>query len=108
MSSRLSRFLLACLLTIIASGDDVNLMRVVFPAAFTSPIGSLPLDDPNMDFVARAPSRPHTQRGDAPVFTGTTLNLARVAGAGGCPPSLPARAGDYHIPCPSIMPPLRC
>ena len=52
MCSRPSHFLFACLLTIIASGDDFNLVRVlVSGAAPVSPTDGLPLDDPNTDFT---------------------------------------------------------
>src|ERR1700730_1404730 len=44
--------LLACVLTLAASGDDINLMRVALPAPFSQiPIGAIPLDDENTDFV---------------------------------------------------------
>src|ERR1700732_4012067 len=43
---------LAVLLTLAASGDDINLLRLALPSAFAlSPIGSFPLDDANTDFV---------------------------------------------------------
>jgi hypothetical protein len=35
-----------------ASGDDLNILRVAAPGAFaSSPVGSLPLDDENADFL---------------------------------------------------------
>src|SRR5438105_2568790 len=43
---------LACFLTVAASGDDFNFLRVALPAAFAgAPVGSLPLDDETADFV---------------------------------------------------------
>ncbi|HZU35220.1 MAG TPA: hypothetical protein VFA18_04910, partial [Gemmataceae bacterium] len=44
--------LLACWLTVASSGDDFNLLRAALPQTFAScPVGQLPLDDPNTDFV---------------------------------------------------------
>jgi hypothetical protein len=46
---------LAVLLTLIASGDDVSVYRMMFPSYFTVTSSSvpLPLDDPNSDFLAQ-------------------------------------------------------
>jgi hypothetical protein len=42
----------ASLLTLAASGDDINLYRLVMPVWFAEvPVGSLPLDDENTDFI---------------------------------------------------------
>jgi hypothetical protein len=44
--------LLACLLAVLAGGDDFNLVRIALPFALPpSPGDSLPLDDPNADFT---------------------------------------------------------
>jgi hypothetical protein len=44
--------LLACLLTLAASADDFNLVRLLLPAAFAGvPAGALPEDDENTDFT---------------------------------------------------------
>ena len=51
-TGKCSLFNLTALLTLAASGDDINIMRLAMPAAFaSSPVGSLPLDDENTDFV---------------------------------------------------------
>jgi hypothetical protein len=45
----------ACLLTFGASGDDINLLRLVLPAdACLATSHPLPLDDPNTDFTLPA------------------------------------------------------
>jgi hypothetical protein len=51
---------LAGMLTLAASGDDINLSRLALPSAFAlSPTGSFPLDDENSDFVKPAESSRH-------------------------------------------------
>src|SRR5262245_17967452 len=84
--------LLACALTVVASGDDFNFLRL----ALSPPLlGSarLPLDDPNTDFVRStdphhlAQSREHAHEGTAlgsswpgaRPFTTSTLLLAVTA-----------------------------
>jgi hypothetical protein len=43
---------LGVVLTLAASGDDINVCRLAFPSLFAqTPVGSLPLDDDNFDFV---------------------------------------------------------
>jgi hypothetical protein len=44
-----------CLLTVLASGDDFSLPRVMFPSAFSAST-ALPLDDPNLDYLAASDS----------------------------------------------------
>ena len=47
----------ACLLALLASGDDFNLARAALPALFPpAPSDALPLDDPNTDGVEAAVS----------------------------------------------------
>ena len=49
---------LAVLLTLAASGDDINVARLALPTAFASaPVGSFPLDDENTDFLKPAELR---------------------------------------------------
>jgi hypothetical protein len=61
--------ILATLLTLTASGDDFNLLRVALPSAFAlSPNGSFPLDDENTDFI-KPPESPASQH----QLTGPTL-----------------------------------
>ena len=45
----------ACWLVILASGDDFNFARAVFPST-PAPEDLLPLDDPNTDFTQSAQS----------------------------------------------------
>jgi len=66
------------LLTLAASGDDFNVMRVLLPATFAHvPTGSLPLDDQNSDFLrpvdAAGSERTTSSRPDAPVRIGWQL-----------------------------------
>jgi len=42
---------LACWLTLLASADDFNLARFMFPPAESESEDLLPLDDPNCDFT---------------------------------------------------------
>jgi hypothetical protein len=47
----------ACLLALLAGGDDFNLARAALPALFPpAPSDALPLDDPNTDAVKSAAS----------------------------------------------------
>src|SRR6516225_11135670 len=51
-SHALLLYYVASLLTLAASGDDINLCRLVVPDWFAEvPVGSLPLDDENADFI---------------------------------------------------------
>jgi hypothetical protein len=58
MSSRLRLIprlpLLACLLTMLASGDDVCLPRLMLFSTTACAEAELPLDDPNTDFVEQS------------------------------------------------------
>jgi hypothetical protein len=109
MCSRPAYFLLLCLLTIVGSGDDFNVLRAAFPVTFaSSPAGGLPLDDPNTDFLARSTSRPQGHWGDGTVLAGADVPPAYRPAVVWCLPALPVCASDRHVPCPSIMPPLRC
>jgi hypothetical protein len=57
--------LVACLLTLAASGDDFCLVRIIIPDAL--PASRLPKDDPNADFVEvtdRQPVRGAVQNAD--------------------------------------------
>jgi hypothetical protein len=101
--------LLASVLTVAASGDDFNVLRL---ALSPSPLGSapLPLDDPNTDFVRStdpqhlAQFREHACEGTALVsawpgaspFTSFTLLLAVTA------------AGTPDIPHVELNLPLLC
>ena len=101
--------LLACALSVAASGDDFNLPRLVLSPPLRSSV-PLPLDDPNTDFVRStdphhlALSREHAHEGTALVsswsgarpFTGCTLLLAVTA------------AGTPDVPHVELNPPLLC
>jgi hypothetical protein len=96
---------LACWLTLLASADDFNLVRLALPPSTVDSEGLLPLDDPNTDFTESSQSRepPTTSRdsrgctfsGD-PSWTGAALTSPSAAPAPGHSP--PLRLGT----------PLRC
>ena len=54
-------FFLACWLVLLASGDDINVARLMLPSADSSLV---PLDDPNDDFTE--PVTPPTPQSDEP------------------------------------------
>ena len=102
--------LLSCLLVLAASGDDICMVRVVFPSALAGS-GPLPLDDPNTDFVEV------TGIGDAASFSGPR-GKRRLAGLGATALRLPsaapfiapggARASDPLVADAELISPLRC
>jgi hypothetical protein len=47
----------ACWLTLLASADDFNLVRLVLPPSTANAEESLPLDDPNTDFTESSQSQ---------------------------------------------------
>jgi hypothetical protein len=87
----------ACWLTLLASADDFNLVRLSLPPSNADSEGLLPLDDPNTDFTESSQSpRPSTssryKRGctssSGPSWTGAPLASPFVASAHGHPPPL--------------------
>ena len=109
MSTRCVRFraliLLACGLVLLASADDFNLGRFVFPSAESLSDGLLPLDDPNSDFTdpsdAPAPGTP--DRGDG---ANSAVTLPRRAGMNCAPEPAPLPS---HLPTRGCLDaPLRC
>jgi hypothetical protein len=76
--------LLACLLTLAASGDDFCFPRLVCPAT-TAPSGVLPLDDPSTDFVAPAARQARGRaRGLSPLRVAIVPLLALLALTAAC------------------------
>jgi hypothetical protein len=102
-------FLFLCLLTLIASADDFNLLRVVFPSICTSsPAGSLPLDDPNTDFVTGTSTRFPGPGGHALQFACAAPSpTSPVTAAPWLPTVAVGRCGPA-LACPCLTPPLRC
>jgi len=103
--------LLACLLTLVASGDDFNVMRAVAPATFSQiPVGALPLDDENTDFLeAQNPATPDAHR--APRDNGPAFLLSPAAGATCAAPPVAlhmASPGNEHSSRAPVLTPLRC
>jgi hypothetical protein len=98
--------LLACLLTVVASGDDFCFMRL----AVSPPTPDvLPLDDPNCDFVESAgPWTAHQVRRSACEDRGMAPGpCALLMPTNPCLP-VTARAGDPHSRFSQLTPPLRC
>jgi hypothetical protein len=93
--------LLTASLTLLAGGDDFNLVRVALPLALTpTPGDSVPLDDPNTDFTEAAASE-----------------VSAEAGQARCPDRSPARKAARSpvtstrlagVPRASVLTPLRC
>jgi hypothetical protein len=106
--------LLACVLTLAASGDDVNLLRAVLPAPFASiPVGALPLDDENTDFIETensvapdgTPARPD---GRLACLAGWTPGPAGCRSATPPFPLQTASRASEHSARAHILTPLRC
>jgi hypothetical protein len=102
--------LLTVLLTLSASGDDINLLRLALPSAFAlSPTGSFPLDDENTDFV-----KPHESPAPRRPLKGTMLPACRSAEAiqhilTSWPSALAPSVFTHHqLSGDSVMIPLRC
>jgi hypothetical protein len=102
--------LLAVFLTMAASGDDINLLRLALPSAFAlSPAGSFPLDDKNADFVkpSESSASQHQLIGSMPAARRsagtiqpkpTPLSSALVSSA----------LTHHHLSGNGAMTPLRC
>ena len=102
-----------CLLTVVASGDDICLSRLVFvPALLPAPAETLPLDDPNSDFVRTTESvlrhrAGRLSRGDVgPAALHTTGAFPALADC--CSPRLLGHAAIAHFPRADLNTPLRC
>jgi hypothetical protein len=98
--------LLACLLTVVASGDDICFVRLA-----VSPPASdvLPLDDPNCDFVESAGlSAAHQVLRSAREDRGMALGpCASLMPTNLCLP-VTARAGNPRSCFSQLTPPLHC
>jgi hypothetical protein len=111
LRSALSRALtlVACALTLAASGDDFNVVRVAFPAAL--PASEFPDDDPNTDFVrvtdchSDRPTLEAAHRVNDLIAPGLALVPPPTACPGG--PLFLLLAGHRHFP-PDALTPLRC
>ena len=98
-------FYLTVLLTLAASGDDVNIMRLAMPAAFaSSPVGSLPLDDENTDFVRPSELRLSQYLPLTPI----AWCFGSVHHLHGFSSHLIFWIDSLHHFCHSALPPLRC
>jgi hypothetical protein len=75
--------LLACLLTMLASGDDVCLPRLILFSTTACAEAELPLDDPNTDFVeqsdASSGQRSSQALDAAPASVASVLRSGRTA-----------------------------
>ena len=90
----------ACLLALLAGGDDFNLARVVLPLPAPAPEAPLPLDDPNTDFTEAARPSPL-----AAADAGPPARPAAPALASPGPPAPPTPALASRRPANT---PLRC
>ncbi len=100
--------LLACLLTLAASGGDFSLARLALPSP-TFGSEELPLDDPNTDFVAAGSltARRQKVRGeDGPEGFGPTKAVS--AQQARCLPLTPPIAGRARAPRAEHGTRLRC
>jgi len=103
--------LLACLLTVVASGDDFSLSRLVF-SPIPSAAETLPLDDPNSDFVRPTEAVSRRQAGK-PRWDGVsraamcTLTTSSPLAACHTPPRT-GLAVTARLPRAKLNTPLRC
>jgi hypothetical protein len=99
VSATLAAF--ACLLVLLASGDDFNLARAALPLPAPDPGATLPLDDPNTDFTEAPQDRGQTAADPLP------CDGPGAAGRGPVRTAVvpPARG---HSTRNSINSPLRC
>jgi hypothetical protein len=105
--------LCSCWLTLAASGDDFNFMRVALPSAFAgTPAGTIPLDDENTDFTwpssFESRGQKDVQQSDSVTWIAWNLNASYAAQR-----TLPTRfsiasAQDDRPPHGDLRVPLRC
>jgi hypothetical protein len=97
--------LLACLLTVAASGDDFCLARLALPTLFAG-ADVLPLDDPNTDaLVPDGPAAPLPWGAD---LAGPCPGALGLVPAGPPMPPDPACAAALPLPRAELRWPLRC
>jgi hypothetical protein len=102
--------ILAGLLTLTASGDDINLFRLVMPSAFThSPNGSFPLDDENTDFI-KPPESPASQNQliGPPLPSCSSAETFQQIRSPLSSSLAPSDSTHYQLSGDSAMTPLRC
>jgi hypothetical protein len=100
--------LLVCCLTILASGDDFSLYRIGLPSCFPEPSsGTLPLDDPNTDFLQ--PAKANGLKKSDGSGPGGPARPATIMGAlNPLPPFRTCYLAGTYIPSPVPAKPLRC
>jgi hypothetical protein len=96
---------LACLQVLLASGDDFNLARFLFPPAESESEDLLPLDDPNFDFTkpSETPVPGNSGHGTGANPAPIPLCPARMSHA-----LLPASGVPGRLTCACPHTPLRC
>jgi hypothetical protein len=112
MRSNKSRALLslAALLTLTASGDDINLLRLALPSAFAlAPVGSFPLDDENSDFISPVESpESQDQEMDPTLPTCTSAETIQQIPTSLSSALMPSASRHHQFSGDSAMIPLRC
>ena len=101
---------LAALLTLTASGDDINLLRLALPSAFAlSPVGSFPIDDENSDFIrpSESPESQHSLIGPMSPACRSAETIQQISTS--FSPALVSSAFAHHqLSGDNAMTPLRC
>jgi hypothetical protein len=101
---------LAALLTLSASGDDINFLRLALPSAFAlSPVGSFPIDDENSDFTR--PSDSQESQHPLPIRTlpaGRSVETVKSLPTSLSTAPVPLALTNHQLSADSAMTPLRC
>jgi hypothetical protein len=106
-NSRRALLSLTALLTLTASGDDINVLRLALPSAFAlSPVGSFPLDDENSDFIRPLESQHQLIGRTLPAYRATeTIQQIPTSLSTAF---LPLASSQHQLSGDSTMTPLRC
>jgi hypothetical protein len=95
---------LACWLTLLASADDFNLARFLFPPAESSFEDPLPPDDPNGDFTRPSETRTPDYSGHGTGVSPAPIPLCPAGASHALPPPRLCQASSRA----SLHTPLRC
>src|SRR4051794_29952215 len=103
--------LLTCLLTLAASGDDIDIWRVAVPSGFDDCQPLVALGDENMDFLKSSdPAAWHPCRchGAGVPVVDSSWQTASVTPTGSPMPLGAAREASRHVPWNGHITPLLC